>query len=204
MSEQNKVRLNLISGWVVTVLEVVKNVDLPIICLCSNNLVSLRHVPCSVHFTKMIDLNFDLNTLIFGYWNCAKSRVCLASYCCRCIDLDCFCKGGFTIHNIVQSLSVIPSVLWGLQRNLHLDNLQIVLLIIRGMSTNQKTLDCPVRVVWCITIRHPLNSEWWPCECMSIQSVVEKGCMLLPYLVLLEDALLLQLIGIVHYMKKLG
>ena len=55
-----------------------------------------------------------------------------------------------------------------------------------------------------ITIWHPLNGETRPGQGVRIQRIIEEGSMLLPDLVLLEDALLLQLIGIVHYMKKLG
>ena len=55
-----------------------------------------------------------------------------------------------------------------------------------------------------ITIWHPLNGETRPGQGVRIQCIIEEGSVLLPDLVLLKDALLLQLIGIVHYMKKLG
>ena len=41
---------------------------------------------------------------------------------------------------------------------------------------------------------HPLASQGWPGEGMRVKGVIEKGRILLPYLILLEDHLLLDLI----------
>lgn len=49
-----------------------------------------------------------------------------------------------------------------------------------------------------ITVRHPLDGETGPGEGVRIERVVEERRVLLPDLVLFEDALFLQLIRVVH------
>lgn len=73
MAKEDQIWLHLVSGWVITVFEVVENVDLTIVGLRCDDLIPLRHVASSINFTKVIDLNFDLDALIFGDLNCAKS-----------------------------------------------------------------------------------------------------------------------------------
>ena len=49
-----------------------------------------------------------------------------------------------------------------------------------------------------ISVGHPLDGEGRPSQRVGVQRVVEERCVLLPYLVLLENALLFQLLGVVH------
>lgn len=49
-----------------------------------------------------------------------------------------------------------------------------------------------------VAVWHPLDSEAGPGESVRVKRVVVEGCVLLPDLVLLEDPLFFQLVGVVH------
>lgn len=61
---QTKVRLYLIVSWLGWVLEVVKDVNFSTDSLGRDNIVTLWHVSGSVDFSLVIDLSFNLNSLV--------------------------------------------------------------------------------------------------------------------------------------------
>lgn len=53
-----------------------------------------------------------------------------------------------------------------------------------------------------IAVRHPFDCQGGPCESVGVQGVVQVRCVLLPDLILLKDALLLNLVGVVNCVKR--
>lgn len=120
MSQQFQVRFDLIIGWFGGVFKVVENMNFPRHSLRGNNVVSLRHISGSVHFSRVVDLHFYLNALVF--------RGGTSNPCC-----------------VAVVVLVVTSVFGGLKRDFHLGiremrylhYLHVVLLVIRGMSSNE-------------------------------------------------------------------
>lgn len=127
-------------------LEIVKDVDLTGHSLSSNDLVHLGHKAGAVNLAKMVDLQLDLNALIFEHFTstlCRCSQACTS--CSSGADATSCC--GSTDHaGLIKAFTILTRVLRRLQRDLDLDDLQIVLLIIRCMRANQQSLHGPIAI----------------------------------------------------------
>ena len=66
MAEENHVRSDFVVSRAGAVLEVVKDMNFADNCLCCDNFVHLWHVARSVNLSLVINLQFNLNALIFG------------------------------------------------------------------------------------------------------------------------------------------
>ena len=142
-------------------------------CFRCYNFMRLRHISSPINFTLMIDLQFNLNSLIF--WNSNSTL----SWC----TLACVASGGIyllTLH-LIETFFVLSSIFRWFLGHFHFNNLNIVLLIIRCMRSNQEPLYRPVAVEGPknnesglavvnlrIAVGHPLNSEWWPGQCVGV------------------------------------
>ena len=117
---------------------------------------------------------------------------------------------GLSAHWGTWGLRLISGVFGGLQRDLHLHDLDIVLLIIARVSSNQQSLLAGIRPRSPIPTNNrdkdlhkarwePFCGECGPGERVRVERVVEEGRILLPDLVLLKDHLLLYLICVFNY-----
>jgi hypothetical protein len=97
-------------------LEVVENVNLTASCLCSYDIVALRHVPRFVDFSSVIDLNLNLYFLMLG-------NTCLISH---------FSSGNWPLRRF----RLVPCILRRLEWYFDLHDLDIVLLIVASMRAN--------------------------------------------------------------------
>jgi hypothetical protein len=102
------------------VLMVVKDVNFPTYGLRSDNIHALRHVPRFVDFALMINLNFNLDLLMLRYGHTSLgSQVSWCAYWSP------------------RGLWLILDILRRLLRDLHCQDLNVVLLIIASVSANQ-------------------------------------------------------------------
>lgn len=108
--------------------EVVENVDFSADCLRRNDFVRLRHQTCSVYFPHVINLYFDLNAVFL--W------VIFASHH--------LCHSGLSIF---QPSIILSRIFRTFQRDLDLDDLDIVLFVIRCVRANQQSLNREVTAV---------------------------------------------------------
>ena len=129
-------------------LEVIEDVNFARDSLSGDNLVHLWHVASPVDLTLVIDLELNLNSLIFWQVSAALSRSCLASLLSS-LGAS-FVTSCWSSVGVVETFTVLPSVLRRLQRDLHFDYLHVVLLVIGGMSTDKESLHGPVTVEWSI------------------------------------------------------
>jgi hypothetical protein len=76
MAKKFEVGLHFVSerlGWV---LEVIKNMNFPAHRLGGNDIWRLRHVPCLVHLSCMVDLRLNLNPLELNRPPCLSPKTC--------------------------------------------------------------------------------------------------------------------------------
>jgi hypothetical protein len=192
--------------------EVVKDVHFTRDCLSCYNFVHLWHIARTVNLSLVINLQFNLDALIFWQVYTSLGGSCLS--CC----LDSLGagtnRGTRPLVGVVKSFAVFSRIFRGLQWYLDFNDLDVVLFIVRGVGTNKKSLHSPVAIEGSsrkrgrhsykmkthlrIAIWHPLNCETGPGKGVRVECVIEEWGVLLPNLVLLKDALLLQLIGVVH------
>ena len=108
-------------------LMVVEYVYFPANSLRSYDIHGLRHVPRFVDFTLMIDLSSNCDLLMLGDCHTSLgSQVCLGA------------------HRSSGGLWLILDILRRLLRDLHCQDLNVVLLIIASVSANQKFLSARV------------------------------------------------------------
>ena len=108
-------------------LKVVKYVDFPAHGLRSYDVHALRHIPRFVDLALMINLSFDGDLLMLRDGHATlSSQVSLGA------------------DRGPRGLRLILDILGRLERDLHLHNLDVVLLIIASVSANQKFLDARV------------------------------------------------------------
>jgi hypothetical protein len=102
MSEENHLGLHFICCWADSVFEVVEDVNITGGGLGRDDPVRLGHVSGFVYLTLVIDLQFDLDALVFGNANRALGRCSLSSFTflSSCILLLCF----------IQTLSIFSCV----------------------------------------------------------------------------------------------
>ena len=74
VAEKAQVGLDLVSRRAASMLKIIENVHFSANCLCGDDLVRLRHVAGSVDFARVVDLEFDLDALVFGHSCGAKNR----------------------------------------------------------------------------------------------------------------------------------
>lgn len=110
MAKESQVWLDLVILGLSQVLEVVKNVHLPRHSLRSDDIVALRHVPGSV----------DLSSMVYLFLNLYPFALCCSN-----------------ARRRSPRVLEVPRVLRRLQGNFDLHYLNVVLLIIRSVGSNE-------------------------------------------------------------------
>jgi len=108
--------------------EVVKNVYLSTDGLCCYYFMRLWHITSSVYFPRVIYLYLNLNSVVFFLSHSLRQQAML-------------------IYTVCQPGVIREGIFAGLERNLNLQHLNVVLFIVWGMSAYKQTLYWPVTVV---------------------------------------------------------
>ena len=146
MTEEDHFGAHFVVRWARSVLEVVENVDLTGDRFRCNNFVHLGHVARPIDLALVINLQLDLNALIFGevaaaLRRSAQSRLNLGG------ASDSASRSGALHHaGLIEALAILARVLRRLKWDLDFDDLDVVLFVIRGMRSDEQSLDSPVAV----------------------------------------------------------
>ena len=108
--------------------KIIKNVYLSTDGLCCYYFMRLRHITSSVYFPRVIYLYLNLNSVVF--------------FLCHSL-----CLPTMLIDTVCQPRVIHEGVFAGLEWNLHLQHLYVVLFIVGGMSTHKQSLYWPITVV---------------------------------------------------------
>jgi hypothetical protein len=77
-------------------------------------------------------------------------------------------------------------------------DLDVVLLVVAGMGSDEELLDGVVGAVRNVFVGHPLHAEGGPCKSVRIHGIVEERRILLPDLVLFHNLLLFKFVTGFH------
>ena len=158
-------------------LSVVKHKYIACRSLGGNNTRVLWHVACTVYFPFMV--NFDL------YLNLARNTA------------------------KATKLALLIVIMRGIELGILVGQLdrtdKKVILLVRRMSAEYKTVNGVVFAFWAGDVRQPLRCQRRPLQRMSHHQVVQERSVLLPYLVLLvNDTLLDSIVKIVTWQQRVS
>jgi hypothetical protein len=131
VAKETQVRLHFVGLGLSAMLEVIEDVNFAWGSFSRDDLVRLRHVAGAVHFSLVIDLEFDLDALVFGLTESLRLG-----------------EGHLTGIGVVvvEARVVLAGIFRRLERNFDFQNLNVVLLIIRSVSAHKQALNRPVAI----------------------------------------------------------
>ena len=166
MAQQPQIRLHFVRARLAPVFKVVEDVHFTADSLRGYYLVRLGHLSCFIDFPLVIDLDFDLNSLLLGLLVGWAHHI------------------GYTWRiDIIETRVVLSCVLWWLEWYFDFYYLDVVLLVVWGVSANEQSLHWEITAVGAkfnqISWLRQLTCPWSasiPLWARAMSTHVSKGC----------------------------